>query len=89
MNEPNLLVMCLNAFLAVLVLLSLLALAMRLLIAVFPPACRPAAAAPGAAPARGGDHALAAAIAAAVQAAVPGGRVTRIEATPKRENEKD
>ncbi|MDD5719224.1 MAG: hypothetical protein PHQ53_06015 [Candidatus Krumholzibacteria bacterium] len=53
MNEPNLFVICLNAFVAVLALLSALALAMRLLIAAFPARAGQAPAAAGTG-ARGG-----------------------------------
>lgn len=60
---------CLNAFLAVMGLLGLLALAMRLLIALLPEA-KPAA-----------DPARVAAIHAAAAKAFPGHRVTRIKAS--------
>jgi hypothetical protein len=77
MNEPNLLLMCLSAFAAVLVLLSMLALTMRLLIAVF----RPPSDAATAARTRSGDldPAFAAAIAAAAHTVLPGGRIIGIE----------
>ena len=80
MNEPSLLVMCLNAFVAVLVLLSVLALVMRLLLIVFP-ANGAAATAGRGGDAHGGaaDPALAAAISVAAQIVAPGARVTRIE----------
>ncbi len=64
----NLLYVCLNAFVAVLGLLSLLALAIRGLLIIFPEKTKPAA-----------DAALPVAIAAAVHAALPGARVTHIE----------
>ncbi|HAO32863.1 MAG TPA: hypothetical protein PLP22_00925 [Candidatus Competibacter sp.] len=72
MEEPNLFLVCLNAFAAVLGLLWVLALALRGLIELFPekpPAPTEAAA----------DAALAVAIASAANAVVPGARVTRIE----------
>ena len=85
MDEPNLFVMCLNAFVAVLVLLSLLALVMRLLGVVFPPSGRPAGeAGPGEAT-TAADPALAAAITTATQSILPGGRITRIEEIPGRQ----
>jgi hypothetical protein len=68
MNEHNLLWICLNAFLAVMGLLSLLALFLRLLITLF--AEKPAAKS---------DPAIASAIASSVNSAWPGARVTRIE----------
>jgi len=71
MAEPSLLHICLNAFIAVLGLLSLLALAMRLLIALFPERT------PGV------DAPLASAIQSAVSAVAPGARVVRIEEISK------
>jgi hypothetical protein len=79
MNEPSLLVMCLNAFVAVLVLLSVLALVMRLLLIVFPASGAAVTAGHGGDAHGGGDPALAAAISVAAQMVVPGARVTRIE----------
>jgi hypothetical protein len=90
MNEQNLLIICLSAFAAVLVLLSVLALAMRALIAVFPAPAQPGAA--GVAPVAGaGDPALAAAIAMTARALFPGAQLTRIEpvATAEDDSRKD
>ena len=67
MENPNLLLICLNAFIAVLGLLTLLAGAIRGLIELFPE--RPPKT----------DTVVAVAIAAAVNAVSPGARVTRIE----------
>ena len=67
MDEVNLWVICVNAFVVVLVLLSLLALAMRLLTAVFPP------------PRSASGAAMAVAINTAVSTLFPGARVSRIE----------
>ena len=89
MPAPNLLVICLNAFLAVLVLLSLLALAMRLLIAVLPVksgATSALATAPVTSAAGSIDPALAAAMTTAAHAAFPGLHVTRIEEVPRKES---
>lgn len=68
MEEPNLLLVCLNAFAAVMVLLTLLTLAMRALITVFPEK-KPASE----------DKALVTALNMALDKASPGARVTRIE----------
>ena len=67
MEHPNLLLICLNAFIAVLGLLTVLAGAIRGLIELFPE--RPPTT----------DTVVAVAIAAAVNAVSPGARVTRIE----------
>ncbi len=67
MENPNLLLICLNAFIAVLGLLTVLAGAIRGLIELFPE--RPPTT----------DTVVAVAIAAAVNAVSPGARVTRIE----------
>lgn len=67
METPNLLLICLNAFIAVLGLLTVLAGAIRGLIELFPE--RPPTT----------DTVVAVAIAAAVNAVSPGARVTRIE----------
>lgn len=86
MHAPNLLVICLNAFLAVLVLLSLLALTMRVLIAALPAretASMPVAAEPDTATMV--DPALAAAVTMAAQATFPGLHVTRIEEETRKE----
>lgn len=75
MDEVNLFVISLNAFVAVLILLSVLALAMRLLTALFPP------------PPTSSGAAATVAVVTAVSALFPGARVTRIEAIeggPKR-----
>jgi len=75
MENPNLFLVCLNAFTAVLGLLWMLAIALRGLIELFPekPAPQTDAAVPQT------DAAVAVAIAAAANAIVPGARVTRIE----------
>jgi hypothetical protein len=70
MEEINLLYVSLNAFAAVMGLLSLLALFMRLLTSVFP------------ADKHAPDATIAAGIASAVEKAIPGARVTRIEPLP-------
>lgn len=67
MDETALWIICLNAFVAVLILLSVLALAMRLLTTLFP------------APRVSTDAALTVGITSAVTALLPGARVTRIE----------
>lgn len=86
MNEQNLLIICLSAFAAVLLLLSLLAFFMRALTAVFPAAAQPgptgATTATGAA-----DPALAAAIAMTARALFPGAQLTRIEPVAPIEDE--
>lgn len=72
MENPNLFLVCLNAFAAVLGLLWVLAIALRGLIELFPekpqPQSQPQA-----------DAAITVAIAAAANAIIPGARVTRIE----------
>ncbi len=67
MNPPDLLVVCLTAFVAVFTLLGFLAVVMRLLMAAFP--------------ARSGgiDSATVAALTAAAAYAFPGTKVTRVE----------
>jgi Na+-transporting methylmalonyl-CoA/oxaloacetate decarboxylase gamma subunit len=80
-NEPELWMLSINAFAAVLLLLSLLAGAIGLLTAVFR---APVVAAPPAAPGApdhepAADAATVAAIHATVQRWLPGGRVVRIE----------
>ncbi len=67
MTEPNLLVICITAFIVVMLLLALLAGVIRVLMEVFPEKTR------------GADAALLAAIHAAAALAHPGTRVTRIE----------
>lgn len=67
MNEPDLLLICTAAFVAVFGLLSVLAATMRALISVFP------------AQALGVDAATLAAVSSAVSAAIPGTKVTNIE----------
>ena len=67
MENPNLLLICLNAFIAVLGLLTVLAGAIRGLIELFPE--RPPMT----------DTVVAVAIAVSVNAVTPGARVTRIE----------
>ena len=71
MENPNLFLICLNAFAAVLGLLWVLTLALRGLIELFPE--KPPA------PTAAADAAIAVAIASAANAVVPGARVTRIE----------
>jgi hypothetical protein len=70
MSEPNLLSLSVSAFAAVLLLLSLLALAIRALTMLFavPPS-----------PTHRVDAAVVAALSSAVHHALPGYRVTRIE----------
>ena len=67
MNPPDLLVVCLSAFVAVFLLLSFLAVVMRLLIAVFPEKVG------------GIDSATIAAVTAAAAYAFPGTKVTKVE----------
>ena len=83
MDPPALWLVALNAFAAVIVLLTLLAGAIRLLSIAFPERTVPP---PAPAPAVGAaertlDAPTLAAIEGAVQRAVPGGRVVRIERT--------
>jgi hypothetical protein len=68
MSEPNLLVISASAFIAVIVLLSLLAAIIRLLTTLFPVE-------------EDGDAAVLAAIATAAARAYPGTRITNIEET--------
>lgn len=67
MEEANLFVICLNAFIAVFILLTLLAACMRLLTTLFPP------------PHATSGAAMTVAISGAVTTLLPGARVTRIE----------
>ncbi len=67
MGPPNMLLICVSAFIAVFALLTLLALAMRSLIAVFPERLAKA------------DPALLAAVSATVSAVFPGTKITRVE----------
>ena len=67
MGSPDLLMVCVAAFLAVFVLLTLLALAMRGLIAVFPERTGKA------------DPAMLAAVTSVVAAVFPGFKITRVE----------
>ena len=67
MNPPDLLVVCLSAFVAVFLLLSFLAVVMRMLIAIFPEK------------AEGIDAAAIAAISAAAAYVFPGTKVTKVE----------
>ncbi|HMP74243.1 MAG TPA: hypothetical protein PKE55_13365 [Kiritimatiellia bacterium] len=76
--EINLLLVCANAFLAVMLLLSALAFLMRILITLFPE--KPPAHAPE--PAHSVSAPLAAAIQSAVHSVLPGARVTRIDHQP-------
>jgi hypothetical protein len=70
MNEPNLLVLCAMAFLAVFLVLSLLAFLMVLLTNLFPVRSE-----------EGPDAALLAAVGSAAAAAFPGTKVTHIQET--------
>ena len=67
MNPPDLLLICTSAFVAVFLLLSFLAVVMRILIAVYPQE------------ERGIDAATIAAVSAAAAYAFPGTRVTNVE----------
>ena len=67
MNPPDLLVVCLSAFVAVFLLLSFLAVVMRVLIAVYPEK------------AGGIDAATIAAVSAAAAYVFPGTKVTKVE----------
>jgi len=67
MNPPDLLVVCLSAFVAVFFLLGFLAVVMRLLIAVFPEKLA------------GIDSATLAAVTAAAAYVLPGTKVTKVE----------
>ena len=67
METPDLLMVCVSAFSAVFVLLALLALAMRVLMAVFPGITAKT------------DPAMLAAVSTAVAAVFPGAKITRIE----------
>jgi hypothetical protein len=67
MGSGDLLIICASAFVGVFLLLSFLALVMRIIIAVFPQR--------GA----GGDAALMAAVVSTVSATFPGTRITNIE----------
>lgn len=71
LTEPNLLLICLNAFLAVMILLSTLAGGMRFLMWLFPGTKHEP------------DSATAAAIAAVVATLLPGHSVSRIETVRK------
>jgi len=70
MESYQLLLVCLSSLLAVFVLLTLLALTMRVLVAVFPQTIEKLARS---------DAALLAAITTAVASVYPGMRVTRVE----------
>jgi hypothetical protein len=67
MEPAEFLIVCVSACIAVFVLLTLLALAMRALVVVFPERTT------------GGDAALLSAVATAASAAYPGMKITRIE----------
>jgi hypothetical protein len=69
MGSPDLLLICVSSFAAVFLLLSVLALVMRALMALFPHRTDLT------------DTAMLAAVAAAVSAAYPGATITRIEET--------
>lgn len=79
MNSPDLAMMCLTAFTSVFTLLTVLALVMKLITALFPgkPALAPKSLAPGAGTLT--DAALLAAITTTATAAYPGMKVTQIE----------
>ena len=83
MDTPELWTLSISAFAAVMLLLGLLAVAIRLLTLVFPsPPAVPVAAAAGApagAPAGAIDAPVLAAIHAAVQRVLPGARVSHVE----------
>lgn len=86
MDQPALWMLSISAFAAVMLLLGLLAVAIRLLTVAFP-APPPAAAAPvvaphAPAPAGDADAPTLAAIHAAVQRLLPGGRITHVSALP-------
>ena len=80
MDQPALWLVAMNAFAAVVVLLAVLAGAIRLLSVVFPERAAPAPAT-AAADAIALDAPTLAAIQVAVQRALPGGRVVRVERT--------
>ncbi len=73
MEDVALYLICMNAFVAVICLLAILALMMRLLTALFPVATDK------------GDSALTAAIATTVAQLYPGARVSHIEAVSSKE----
>ncbi len=81
MDQPALWLVALNAFAAVVVLLAVLAGAIRLLSVVFPERASPAPTTAAADAAAMLDAPTLAAIQVAVQHALPGGRVVRIERT--------
>jgi hypothetical protein len=87
--DINLWLVCLNAFAAVIVLLSILALLMRALLWLLPqtveqPAFSHSLPGPQPHPAQGGlDAVLVAGMAAAAATAVPGGRLTYIQETTR------
>jgi uncharacterized membrane protein YqjE len=68
MGSLDLMLMCLSAFIAVFVLLSVLALIMRVIIAVFPEKVQLVS-----------DTAVLAALATVVSSVYPGTRVTKVE----------
>lgn len=94
MDDPALWMLSISAFTAVMLLLAILATAIRLLTLVFPPptgapalagavaATAPTAAAAAAASSDAIDPHVLAAIHAAVQQRLPGGRVTHVAALP-------
>ena len=67
MGSPDILTVCVSAFIAVFILLAVLSLVMRALIAVFPQLTS------------GSDVAVLAAVSGAVAAAFPGARISKIE----------
>jgi hypothetical protein len=67
MNQPDLLIICTSAFVAVFLLLSFLAIVMRILISVYPQE------------EKGIDAGTIAAVSAAAAYAFPGTRVTNVE----------
>jgi hypothetical protein len=80
-DQPALWLVALNAFAAVVVLLAVLAGAIRLLSVVFPERAAPATPAPAPTGTSVLDAPTLAAIQVAVQRALPGGRVVRVERT--------
>jgi hypothetical protein len=67
MGSPDILLVCVTAFIAVFILLTILALVMRALIAVFPERISDS------------DPAMLAAVAAVVSAAYPGAKISKIQ----------
>ncbi len=70
MGSPELLVICISAFIAVFVLLAVLALVMRLIIVIFPQKTVV------------GDTAMIAAVASVAATLYPGTKITKVEEIP-------